>query len=234
MITPRRSADRGQFDHGWLRTAHTFSFADYHDPHHMQFQSLRVLNEDHIAGGAGFPMHPHRDMEILTWILAGELRHEDDMGHSAVIRPGDVQIMSAGTGVVHGEWNASTSVPVHLLQVWIMPNQRGLPPRYDQRAIERSVLQGKLATLAAPPGELALVPIHQDVHILATNLAPAQRAVLALRPGRSAWVQVARGAINVMGTALAAGDGAAITDETAIELVGAGDGLAEALVFDLA
>jgi len=234
MITIRRAADRGSFDHGWLQTAHTFSFADYHDPAHVQFGSLRVLNEDVVAPGQGFGEHPHRDMEILTWVLRGALRHHDSMGHTEVLRPGEVQVMSAGTGVVHSESNPSATEPVHLLQIWIVPDRRGLPPRYDQRAADRSAMRGKLLTIAAPPGQPAVVPIHQDVLIHATELMAAERLAVPLRRGRRAWVQVARGAFDLDGQALRAGDGAAITDAEAFVLTGASDGPAEALVFDLA
>lgn len=230
----RPAAARGTFDHGWLRTAHSFSFADYHDPAHVQFRSLRVLNEDHVAAGTGFGMHPHRDMEILTWILSGSLRHEDDMGHRQVIRPGEVQIMSAGTGVAHSEWNPSEQEPVHLLQVWILPNRRGLPPRYDQRATDPAALDGKLLQLAAPPGEAAIVPIHQDVRIHGTRLRKGQQVELAVSPGRGVWVQVARGSVTVAGRPLGPGDGAAIEQAAQIPFVGTGEDRAELLVFDLA
>jgi len=234
MITVRKAAERGHFDHGWLQSAHTFSFADYYDPQHTHFRSLRVINEDVVAPGTGFGMHPHRDMEILTWILRGELRHEDSMGHTEILRAGEVQVMSAGTGVLHSETNPSQSEPVHLLQIWVFPQQKSLPPRYAQRAVDRSAMRGALVPLAAPPGEPATVAIHQDVRIHATELADRQSVRLPLAQGRSAWVQVARGRLLCNGVALAAGDGAAIADAAAVELTGTGESPAEALVFDLA
>lgn len=234
MITIRRAADRGHFDHGWLQTAHTFSFADYRDPEHVQFRSLRVLNEDVVAPGRGFGMHPHRDMEILTWVLGGALRHEDSMGHAAVLRPGEVQVMSAGTGVEHSEWNASETEPVHLLQIWILPDRQGLTPRYAQQAVDRADMRGSPLLLAAPVGEGGVVAIHQDVRILGLELDEAERCTLPLRPGRSAWVQVARGGVAIDGEPLEAGDGAAVTDSKGFELQGRGGQPAELLIFDLA
>ncbi|MBL9078006.1 MAG: pirin family protein [Planctomycetes bacterium] len=229
----RPAESRGQFDHGWLRTAHTFSFADYHDPAHVHFRSLRVINEDHVAGGTGFGMHPHRDMEILTWILAGSLEHEDSMGHRQVIRPGEVQVMSAGTGVLHSERNPSPSEPVHLLQIWLFPDRRGLPPRYEQRATDPAAMAGKLLLLAAPPGAGGTVAIHQDARIHGTRLARGQSVDLPVAPGRGIWVQVARGSVTVAGHALAQGDGAAIEDVDRVALAGLGADPAELLVFDL-
>ncbi len=234
MITIRKSEARGSFDFGWLQTAHTFSFGEYHDPAHTHFRTLRVINEDHVAPGKGFGMHPHRDMEILTWILDGSLQHEDSMGHKAVIRPGEVQIMSAGTGVLHSEVNPDPERAVHLLQIWLFPDRKNLPPRYAQKGLDRAQLRGQLATLAAPPGEGGVVDIHQDVHILAAELEPGLRVRRELRPGRAAWVQVARGAVSVDGHELRAGDGAQITDAPFVELVGAGKDAAEVIVFDLA
>jgi redox-sensitive bicupin YhaK (pirin superfamily) len=232
-VAVRRSEQRGHADHGWLRTFHTFSFADYHDPEHVQFRALRVLNEDHVAPGTGFGMHPHRDMEILTWVLAGALRHEDSMGNGAVIRPGEVQIMSAGTGVLHSEHNASETEPVHLLQIWILPDRRGLPPRYDQRAVDPASMRDRLLTIAAPPGEPATVVIHQDVRIHATELGPGKAVELPLARGRHAWVQVARGGLTLAGIDLRAGDGAAVTGEAQLRLTAGAAGV-HALVFDLA
>jgi hypothetical protein len=234
QVRLRRAAERGQFDHGWLRTAHTFSFADYHDPAHVRFRSLRVLNEDHIAPGAGFGLHPHRDMEILTWVLAGALQHEDDMGHRQVIRPGEVQVMSAGTGVQHSERNPSDDAPVHLLQIWILPDRRGLPPRYEQRRTDPAQMDGRLLLLAAPPDRHGVVTIHQDAYVYGTRLRPGQRLEHPLAAGRGAWVQVARGSIAVAGADLVAGDGAAIDAAPAIDLVGTGPTPAEVLLFDLA
>lgn len=235
MIRLRPAAARGQFDHGWLRTAHTFSFADYHDPAHTHFRALRVINEDVVAPGTGFGMHPHRDMEIFTWLLSGSLRHTDSMGHTAVLRPGEVQVMSAGTGVLHSEENPSPSEPVHLLQIWIFPDRKGLPPRYQQVAVDRAAMRGALLPLAAPEGQPAAVAIHQNARILATELAAGQRVTMPLAQGRGAWVQVARGELSCNGQVLRAGDGAALEAEAQLALVGgAGSGPAEAIVFDLA
>jgi len=231
MIQIRPANARGQFDHGWLRTAHTFSFADYHDPEHMGFRSLRVINEDHVAAGKGFDTHPHRDMEIMTWVLAGALEHQDSMGNGAVIRPGEVQIMSAGTGVLHSERNPSASEPVHLLQIWVFPDRRGLPPRYEQRAAPRPSPARPLTLLAAPPGQGGVVAIHQDARILAVDLPARAATSHPLASGRGAWLQVVRGDLAVNGQALAAGDGAAATDEAALSLSSRGG--AHALLFDL-
>ncbi|MFO1078822.1 MAG: pirin family protein [Planctomycetota bacterium] len=234
MITLRQGKDRGFFDHGWLRTFHTFSFADYHDPRHMHWRALRVLNEDVVAPGRGFGMHPHRDMEILTWILAGALRHEDSMGHAEVLGRNEVQVMSAGTGVLHSEWNASTTEPVHLLQIWILPERHGLEPRYAQEKVDRARFRDAPLLIAAPPGQGAVVDIFQDVRIHVLELGPGRTAALPLAAGRSSWVQVARGALAVNGAALAQGDGAAIQRERELALDNPGTDPAEALVFDLA
>jgi redox-sensitive bicupin YhaK (pirin superfamily) len=234
MIRIRPAAERGAFDHGWLQSAHTFSFADYHDPAHTHFRALRVINEDVVAPGTGFPMHPHRDMEILTWVLEGSLRHEDSMGHVEVLRPGEVQVMSAGTGVLHSEVNPDGKLPVHLLQIWLFPDRKGLPPRYAQRAVDRTAMRGKLLTIAAPPGQAAVVDLHQDARIHATELLAGERTALPLGRGRGAWVQVARGELLCCGHRLRAGDGAAIEREPEVVLEGASPTPAEALVFDLA
>ncbi len=234
MITLRKAADRGNFDHGWLKSAHTFSFADYHDPAHMHFRALRVINEDTVAGGTGFGTHPHRDMEILTWVLSGTLRHEDSMGHQEDLRPGEVQVMSAGTGVQHSEVNPHPTEPVHLLQIWILPKARGSAPRYAQRTVDRATMRGRLVPIAAPPGEPAAVEIHQDVRILVGELSLGQTVSHPLQPGRSAWVQVARGSLRCGDQVLQAGDGAALEGESAVVLAGVDHQPAEVLVFDLA
>jgi quercetin 2,3-dioxygenase len=233
MITVRPAAERGHFDHGWLKTWHTFSFADYHDPQHVQFRSLRVLNEDIVAPGRGFGMHPHRDMEILTWILEGSLRHKDSMGNEAVIRPGEAQVMSAGTGVLHSEQNASAREPVHLLQIWLLPERRGLPTRYGQAAVDPAAMQGRLFPLAVPPGETGAVVVHQDARVLGTRLEPGQTVSWDLAAGRHAWVQVARGSLHLDDVVLAQGDGAAVSGAAGLRLRGTVKGT-EALVFDLA
>ncbi|MCC7064742.1 MAG: pirin family protein [Planctomycetes bacterium] len=234
MITVRKANDRGHADHGWLQSAHTFSFADYYDPAHTHFRALRVINEDHVAGGTGFGTHPHRDMEILTWILDGALQHEDSMGHTEILRPGEVQVMSAGTGVQHSEKNPDPQRPVHLLQIWIFPNQKNLKPRYAQQKVDRETMRGRLVPIAAPPGEPAVVEIHQDARIYATELSKGQRVTLDLAPGRGAWVQVARGSVRCGTETLQPGDGAAIESIAQVELEGIGTAPAELLVFDLA
>lgn len=232
MITLRRARERGHANHGWLDTNHTFSFADYYDPAHMGFRALRVINEDRVAAGAGFPTHPHRDMEIVTYVLDGALQHRDSMGNGSTIRPGDVQRMSAGTGVTHSEYNASKTEPVHFLQIWIVPGERGLPPGYEQQAFAPDELRGALRLVASPDGAAGSVTVHQDARLYATRLAAGESVSHALAPGRHAWVHVARGAATVNGAAVSAGDGAAVTDEPALVLTGTDD--AELLVFDLA
>ena len=229
----RRASERGHADHGWLRSWHTFSFADYHDPAHMHFRALRVVNEDIVAPGTGFGMHGHRDMEILTWILSGTLRHEDSMGHRRDIGPGEVQVMSAGTGVMHSEVNPSHTEPVHLLQVWMLPERRNLTPRYDQQRVERSAMQDKFALLAAPPGKGGIVEVFQDVRLHAAHLSAGKAIELPLAPGRHAWVQVAGGSIDCNGTALAHGDAVGASGEPLLRLQGGTEG-AHVLVFDLA
>jgi redox-sensitive bicupin YhaK (pirin superfamily) len=228
MITARRAAERGVARFDWLDSRHTFSFGDYHDPRHMGFRALRVINEDVVAPGTGFPTHPHRDMEILTWVLDGALEHKDSLGTGSVIRPGEAQIMSAGTGIRHSEFNHSLTEPVHLLQIWILPERAGLLPRYDQRTIAG----GGLRPVATHDGRDGSVPIFQDVRVLVARLGAGERVVEPLGPGRHGWVQVARGNLRLNGLAFAAGDGAALVDEPEIALVA--DGPAEALVFDLA
>ncbi len=234
MITIRKAADRGHFDHGWLDTYHTFSFGDYVDPRHRGFRSLRVINEDRVKPGQGFPMHSHRDMEILTVILAGALEHRDSMGNGSVIRPGEVQRMSAGTGVTHSEHNPSPDEPVHLLQIWILPERRGLPPGYEQAAFPAARRRDRLCLLASPDGAEGSVRIHQDARLLTAVLAPGAGVSHDLAPGRHAWVQVARGQVRLDGTDLRAGDGAAVSDRPGLELQAPGDEEAEILLFDLA
>jgi redox-sensitive bicupin YhaK (pirin superfamily) len=231
MIVVRRSQERGHFDHGWLDTHHTFSFADYHDPQHMGWSRLRVLNEDRVQAGMGFPPHAHRDMEILTYVLEGGLRHGDSMGNGSVIRPGEVQRMSAGTGVVHSEHNASDHEPVHFLQIWIVPERRGLEPGYEQKRLPAADGRDGLRLVASADGRDGSVTIHQDVSVYAALLGPGDTARLALAASRKAWVQVARGAATLNGQPLAAGDGAGIADERELRLA-ATDG-AEILLFDL-
>ncbi|MBZ5701974.1 MAG: pirin family protein [Acidobacteriia bacterium] len=232
MMQLRRSQERGHFDHGWLDTYHTFSFADYHDPRHVHFRTLRVINEDRVAPGGGFPTHPHRDMEIVTYVLEGALQHRDSMGNGSVIRPGDVQRMSAGTGVTHSEFNASESEPVHLLQIWMFPKRKGIAPSYEQKSFGEAEKRGKLRLIASPDGREGSVTIHQDDELYIALLGAGETVRHELQPERHAWVHVARGRAQVNGTELAAGDGAAISAEKAVELSGVQD--AEVLLFDLA
>lgn len=233
MITLRPSDARGHFDFGWLDTRHTFSFGEYHDPAHVQFSALRVINEDVVAPGQGFGRHPHKDMEIITYVLAGAVRHQDSTGGGGVIRPGDVQRMSAGSGVFHSEFNASDSEPVRLLQIWIRPATRGVEPRYGQIHVPPDERRGRLRVVASPDGRDGSLPIHQDALMLATILGAGERVTHEIAPGRRAWVQVARGSVTLNGVTLGAGDGAAVTDEPGITLAGTDGGEGEVLVFDL-
>lgn len=230
MIEIRRAGDRGRFDHGWLDTRHTFSFADYYDPNFMGFRTLRVINEDRVQPGQGFGTHAHRDMEIISYVLEGALAHHDSMGNGGVIRPGEVQRMSAGTGVRHSEMNASDDELVHFLQIWIMPAERGIRPGYEQKRFDPSQLQGVLRLIAAPDGGDGSVTIHQDVKVYAALLDDGQRVSHDFGPDRFGWVQVARGEAEINGQKLAAGDGAAISAESSVILTGKG---AEVLLFDL-
>lgn len=231
MLTVRRSDERGHFDHGWLDTFHTFSFAGYHDPQHMGFRSLRVINEDRVQPGQGFGRHPHRDMEILTYVLSGELEHRDTLGNGEIIRAGDVQYMAAGTGIEHSESNPSATEPVHLMQIWIRPNLRGAAPRYEQRRFPSLAQAGTLTLLASGDGRDASIRINQDASVYATTLRPAQRLDHELAQGRAAWVQVLRGAVDLDGVRLAPGDGAAVTDQPGLTI--SAESEAELLVFDL-
>jgi quercetin 2,3-dioxygenase len=233
MVTVRASEDRGHFDHGWLDTHHTFSFGEYHDPGFMGFRSLRVINEDTVAPGQGFGTHPHRDMEIITYVLEGALAHKDSMGNGETIRPGDVQHMSAGTGVLHSEFNPSSAEAVHLLQIWILPERKGIGPMYEQRSFPIESRRGGLTLLASPDGAAGSVRINQDARLYSAALDGGQTARLDLAPGRHAWVQVARGRGAVNGREVKAGDGVALSDEAAVEL-GASETGSEFLVFDLA
>ncbi len=231
MITVRPSAERGRSEHGWLSSAHTFSFSEYHDPRHMGFRTLRVINEDRVIGGKGFGSHAHRDMEIVTWVLDGGLEHRDSLGNGSVIRPGDVQRMSAGTGVVHSEWNASPTEPVHFLQIWILPEVTGIPPSYEERHVDDASLRNALRVVASRDGRDGSVRLHQDATLSVARLDEGQKLRAPLAPGRAAWLQLARGRLSVNGTPLAAGDGAALVGESELSLE-AVDG-AELLLFDL-
>jgi hypothetical protein len=232
MVEIRRSQERGHFDRGWLDTYHTFSFDEYYDPRFVHFRSLRVLNEDRVAPGKGFPMHSHRDMEIVTYVLDGALQHRDNMGNGSVIRPGDVQRMSAGKGVSHSEFNASRDEPVHLLQIWMLPAKTGLAPEYEQKTFPEAEKRERLRLVASSDGRDGSVTIHQDASIYAARLGAGKGVSHKLAPQRHAWVQVARGRVRLNGCVLEPGDGAAISEESNVELSGAGD--AEVLLFDLA
>ncbi len=230
MIRLRKAKDRGHANHGWLDSWHTFSFADYHDPRHMGFSVLRVINEDFVAPGQGFPTHPHRDMEIITWILEGALEHKDSLGTGSVIHPGEAQRMSAGTGIRHSEFNHSKSETVHLLQIWILPNRQGVTPSYEQKSIAPAELDNRLRLVASPDGQDGSVTIHQDARLYATRMKNTD-VTHALAPGRRAWLQVVRGELTLNGRKLIAGDGAGIENESRLTL--AANGTAEALLFDL-
>ena len=232
MITLRKARDRGHANHGWLDTWHTFSFADYYDPAQMGYSSLRVINDDRVAAGAGFPTHPHSNMEIVTYILSGALQHKDSMGNGTVIKPGEVQRMSAGTGIRHSEFNPSASEEVHLLQIWIMPDRNGITPGYEQKFFAAAEKLGQLRLVASPDGRDGSVTIHQDAQLYAALIDIEHPAEHALPPGRRAYLHVARGELQVNGLDMAAGDGARIEDETALHLKSGSS--AEILLFDLA
>ena len=231
MIQVRRADDRGYADHGWLRSYHSFSFADYFDPAHVEFGPLRVINEDRVVPGAGFSTHGHRDMEIISYVLEGALAHKDSTGTSSVIRPGDVQRMSAGRGVLHSEFNGSQSEPVHFLQIWIQPNVRGIDPGYEQKHFTDADKRGRLRLVASPDGADGSVRIHQDARVYAGRFDGAERAELALSAGRRAYVHVARGQVRVNGELLSTGDALKLTDVANVAITD-GSG-AEVLVFDL-
>jgi redox-sensitive bicupin YhaK (pirin superfamily) len=231
MLTLNPASARGRTNIGWLDSRHTFSFGEWYDPAHMGFRALRVINDDRVAPGGGFPTHGHADMEIVSYVLEGALEHKDSIGTGSVIRPGDVQRMSAGTGVRHSEFNASRTEPVHFLQIWILPDRRGHAPGYEQKAFSQADRQGRLRLVGSPDGREGSVTLHQDVALYAGLLDEGQKATLELSPGRHAWVHVARGAATVNGKRLGEGDGAALSDETTLAIEGHG---AEVLVFDLA
>jgi len=232
MITIRKAEDRGHFNHGWLDTWHTFSFDQYYDPAHMHWRTLRVINEDRVAAGKGFPTHSHRDMEIVTYILSGALEHRDSMGNGSVIRPGDVQRMTAGTGVAHSEFNPSRDEPVHLLQIWILPEARNLPPSYEQKFFSDQDRKGRLRLIAARDGRDGAVQIHQDARIYAATIEAGDSVTHPLEDKRYGWLQVARGVVNLNSAELVQGDAAAITGERELKI--AASEPAEVLLFDLA
>jgi redox-sensitive bicupin YhaK (pirin superfamily) len=227
----RRSNERGAADHGWLKSRHSFSFADYYDSAHMEFGPLRVINEDQVVAGAGFGTHSHRDMEIISYVLSGALSHQDSMGNGSVLRPGDVQRMSAGTGVSHSEFNASAIDPVHFLQIWIVPNKLGIPPSYEEKHFSDTDKRGQLRLIASPAGEAGSVRIHQDARVFAGLFDADEAAIATLAAGRQCYVHLVRGEISVNGTRLSAGDALMIDDVQSIALAqGIG---AEVLLFDL-
>lgn len=232
MITIRGARERGHFDHGWLNTYHTFSFDQYYDPRYMGFRNLRVINEDFVAAGRGFPMHGHRDMEIITYILEGALQHEDSMGNGSVIRPGDVQRMSAGTGVRHSEKNASADERVHLLQIWILPDTLELEPEYEQKAFSEDDRRGQLRLIASRDAREGSVKVHQDVALFASILEAGETVERTMDPNRYAWIQVARGSITVNDKTAEQGDGVIVMGESSLQITGNED--SELLLFDLA
>jgi redox-sensitive bicupin YhaK (pirin superfamily) len=232
MIQIRRSAERGHFDHGWLDTRHTFSFGDYYDTNHMGFRSLRVINEDRVQPGQGFGMHAHRDMEIVTYVLEGALEHKDSMGNGSIIRAGELQRMSAGTGVRHSEYNPSNKELVHFYQIWLLPKQKGLEPSYEELAASKGEQSGGFRLVASPDGADGGLTIHQDARLYLASLAPGEGVAHELQRGRAAWLQVLRGKVTLLGNDLSAGDGVAITEENDIAVQA---GVAsEVLLFDLA
>ena len=233
LMKIRRADERGLADHGWLRSFHTFSFADYHDPEHMGFHTLRVINDDRVAPGKGFGTHAHRDMEIISYVLEGALEHRDSIGTGSVIRPGDVQRMSAGDGVRHSEFNASKTDLVHFLQIWILPERPGGAPGYEQKAFTPAEKRGRLRLVASRDGRDGSVTVHQDVSLYAGLFLAGEKASFEVRPGRCAWVHVAQGSILLSGIPLGAGDAAAIEEPGALEIGGVGATDSEVLVFDL-
>jgi hypothetical protein len=231
MHVTRRSADRGLADFGWLKSRHTFSFGDYYDPAHMGFGPLRVINEDRVAPGAGFGKHPHRDMEILSWVLEGTLEHKDSLGTGAKIHPGELQRMTAGTGVTHSEFNGSKTDPVHFLQIWVIPKRTGLPPAYEQRTFPSQELSNQWRLLASGHPRDGAITIHQDIELYGTRLNAGRLLDHVASPGRRLWLQVARGNVEIDGDVFRAGDGAAWSDATSIHVIAKED--AELLLFDM-
>jgi redox-sensitive bicupin YhaK (pirin superfamily) len=232
MIRVRKASERGHFDHGWLDTYHTFSFSRYHDPRHMGFRALRVINEDWVAPGQGFGLHPHEDMEIITCVLAGSLAHRDSLGTGSVIRPGELQRMSAGTGIRHSEMNPSRTEPVHLYQIWLLPARLGLKPSYEQKTFPDDERKNRLRLVASPDGTDGSLSIHQDARIYLSTLEDGKPVSHVLAPGRHGWLQVLQGEVQASGTALRAGDGAAVSEEPELSIQARGP--AEVMLFDLA
>jgi redox-sensitive bicupin YhaK (pirin superfamily) len=232
MLNIRKSADRGHFDHGWLDTFHTFSFGDYYDPTQMGFRALRVINEDRVAPGQGFGMHGHRDMEIVTYVLSGALAHKDSLGNGEALRPGELQRMTAGTGIRHSEFNPSASEPVHLYQIWLLPRQAGLTPGYEQKAFDAAGREGRWQLVASPEGAEGSLTIQQDARIFLATLVAGSELAKELNAGRHAWLQVLRGSVTANGIDLATSDALAISEETQLDLRATAD--AELMLFDLA
>ena len=232
MIQLRKAAERGHFDHGWLDTYHTFSFGDYDDPDHLGFRGLRVINDDRVQPGQGFGMHGHRDMEIVTYVLEGALAHKDSMGNGSIIRAGELQRMTAGTGVRHSEFNPSDKEAVHLYQIWLLPERTGLKPSYEGLALGEAQKRGRFRLVASPDGAEGSLTIHQDARLYLASLLPGQGVTHSNEPGRAAWLQVLRGSVNVLGNDLSAGDGVAVTDESDISVQATVP--SEVLLFDLA
>jgi redox-sensitive bicupin YhaK (pirin superfamily) len=232
MIRVHKAGERGHFDHGWLDTYHTFSFGDYHDPAHMGFRSLRVINDDRVQPGQGFGMHGHRDMEIVTYVLDGALEHKDSLGNGSIIRAGELQRMTAGTGVRHSEFNPSDKEGVHLYQIWLLPERTGLKPSYEELALSEEEKRGRFRPVASPDGADGSMTIHQDARLYLASLLPGQSVAHPIERGRAAWLQVLRGNIHVLGNDLSAGDGAAVTDESAVSVQATVP--SEVLLFDLA
>lgn len=232
MIQIRRASDRGHADHGWLKTWHTFSFATYQDSQHMRYRSLRVMNEDIVAPGQGFGTHPHNDMEIVTYVLSGALEHRDSMGNGEVLRPGEFQRMTAGTGITHSEFNPSKSEPVHLYQIWLYPEKKGLTPSYEQKAFDASLRQNQLQRVASRTGEDDSLKIHQDASIYLLDLTPNQTVSIPISVGRGLWIQVLQGELKVDNESLGTGDGANVDGQSAVTL--STSSAAEVMIFDLA
>ncbi len=232
MLMHRKSEDRGQFNHGWLKTAHTFSFGDYHDQQFMGFRALRVINEDHVAVSEGFPFHGHKNMEIMTYILSGELEHKDSMGNGEVIRPGDMQYMSAGTGVTHSEFNPSKNSPVHLLQIWVLPEKAGLEPTYGQKHFSKEERQDRLRLVASKDGRDGSLTVRQDLSLYASLLSTGKTLQHEMKAERFGWIQLAKGKLRINGTELKEGDGLGIAKETLLKIEAQTE--SEFLFFDLA
>ena len=232
MIQIRKAAERGHADHGWLNTYHTFSFSSYQDPQHMSFRSLRVMNEDWVAPGQGFGTHPHRDMEIVTYVLEGALEHQDSMGNGEVLRPGEFQRMSAGTGITHSEFNPSDTEPVHLYQIWLLPSRTGIKPSYEQKTFTDDQMHNRLRVVASPDAIDGSLTIHQDARIFLAKIDAGQQVVHPSKHGRHAWLQVLRGSVLLNGQPLQTSDGAAVSDESDLTIQASED--AEIMLFDLA